>query len=432
VRNSRRQTLLAVLIFSSSTLGWAQEHPNGFFLTSPLSLSSGYDDNFVVGSQRQDDIVSLLNAPAFTWMRSTHRTTFSVDYQPEFEFFARDPDLNAWNHASTLRFLHQVNSTVGIEGGNLFSSTMDPARQLANSVLLLPRGRYLENAAYLSVGYHINPLTKLTFRFDNSATNMDLPGAMAERLDQVTNAGTVTLERSLTRRQKLTGSYSFLHVNPFHPEVWGSASNVHLVAAGYDYDINPSLLVRLSAGLVHSGDASFMGAASVEKRVGDMWLAAAYQRYLSFFGGVAPLTGGPTPEVPFASGLTPTSVYQVVGVRAWGKLSRRVGVQGSVQRALNGVDAQFQAVKGVIAQFRLDYSVSERLTMFARAEHYSENINLFTGSPYSRNRYFGGIEIALFHGPEKENAGYKHGKIPQDSIQLPTEQFDTPAEDKLP
>ncbi len=93
MRNSRRQTLLAVLIFSSSTLGWAQEHPNGFFLTSPLSLSSGYDDNFVVGSQRQDDIVSLLNAPAFTWMRSTHRTTFSVDYQPEFEFFARGSGL---------------------------------------------------------------------------------------------------------------------------------------------------------------------------------------------------------------------------------------------------------------------------------------------------------------------------------------------------
>ena len=69
-------------------------------------------------------------------------------------------------------------------------------------------------------------------------------------------------------------------------------------------------------------------------------------------------------------------------------------------------------------------SVRENLTVFARAEHYAENINIFTTLPFSRNRYFGGIEIALFHAPQRENPRYKHGKAPQDSIDLPKEDFD--------
>lgn len=430
MRTSRRVTRVAFLFLSVWAAGRAQEHPNGFFLTSPLSLSSGYDDNFVAGSQKQDDIISLLNAPAFTWMRSTHRTSLSLDYQPEFEFFARQPDLDAWNHSSTFRFLHQVNSTVSVDGGNLFMETMDPSRRLANSLLLLPRGRYFSNAAYADVGLRMSAQNKLSFRVDNAVTTMDLNGPMAGRLDQVTTAGTVTFDRSVTSRQKVSASYSFLHVIPLHPEVWGSPTNVHLMVGGYNYDINPGLLVHLSAGVVHGSDTSFTGAASLEKRLGDVWVAAAYQRYLSFFGGITPLTGAPA-EMPFPDGLTPTSVYQVVGVRAWGKLSRRVGVEGSAQRALNGVDPQFQAVRGVIAQLRVDYKLRERFTIFARAEHYGENINMFTGTPYSRSRYFGGIEIALFHGPERENLRYKHGKTPQDSLDPPTGEF-PPTEDRLP
>jgi len=428
-RNSRRMAPAAVLVLTMWVPGRAQEHPNGFFLTSPLSVSSGYDDNFIAGSQKLDDIVTLLNAPAFTWIGSTHRTNFSVDYQPEFEFFARQPDLDAWNHASTFRFLHQVNSTISVGGGNLFLSTMDPSRRLANSLLLLPRGRYFSNAAYTDVGLRWNAQTKLTFRVDNAVTTMDLKGPMAGRLDQVTTAGTATLDRSLTSRQRVSASYSFIHVIPVHPEVWGSPTNVQLMVGGYDYDINPGLLFHLSAGVVHGSDNSFTGAAVVEKKLGDLWVSAAYQRYLSFFGGFTPLSGGVAPEVPFADGLTPTSVYQVVGARAWGKLSRRVGLEGSVQRALNGLDPQFRQVKGVIAQVRVDYRLSNRVVMFARAEHYSENINMFTGTPYDRNRYIGGIEIALFHAPEQDNLRTKHGKTPEDSKQLPKET--PPTEEKL-
>src|SRR5579859_4365498 len=88
----------------------AQDRPNGFDLTSPLRLSSGYDDNFVVGSRMLDDTVSILTSPTFSWMKSTHQTRFSVGYETEFELFSRNGNLDAWNHAANLHFNHQLNS----------------------------------------------------------------------------------------------------------------------------------------------------------------------------------------------------------------------------------------------------------------------------------------------------------------------------------
>ena len=73
--------------------GWSQERPNGLFLTSPLSLSSGYDDNFIVGSRALDDSVTLLSSPTLSWFRNTHRTVISVDYQAEGEL---SPGIRSW------------------------------------------------------------------------------------------------------------------------------------------------------------------------------------------------------------------------------------------------------------------------------------------------------------------------------------------------
>jgi len=68
----------------------AQERPNGLYLTSPLSLSSGYEDNFVSGSRVLDGSVTELTSPTLSWIANTHRTMFSVDYMAEFDIFARD------------------------------------------------------------------------------------------------------------------------------------------------------------------------------------------------------------------------------------------------------------------------------------------------------------------------------------------------------
>src|SRR5690348_15325122 len=83
-----------VLMLNPLDALWAQQH-EGFQFTSPLSLSAGYDNNFLVGSQALDDTVVLLTAPTLSWTRNTHRTNFTVDYQPEFEIFSQNSNLNA-------------------------------------------------------------------------------------------------------------------------------------------------------------------------------------------------------------------------------------------------------------------------------------------------------------------------------------------------
>src|SRR5258706_3299543 len=201
----RGQAVLCVgfLALSTGICVQAQEHPNGFYFTEPMSLSAGYDQNFVVGSRKITDTVTLLTGPEFTWLRTTSRSKLTLEYQPEGEIFARDPGLNAWNNSALVRFSHRINSRWSLDAGDNFLSTMDPTRALSNSLLLLPRGRFFENDFYSTLGYRINQVTKLSFRLDNATTTIELEGPLKRRLNLVTNPGTPARDRALTSKQKL-------------------------------------------------------------------------------------------------------------------------------------------------------------------------------------------------------------------------------------
>ena len=135
---------------------------------------------------------------------------------------------------------------------------------------------------------------------------------------------------------------------------------------------------------------------------------------MAFFGGLAPF-GAPLGPIPFGSGLAPDSIYQVVSVRAWGKLTNRLGLEGNVQRALNGVTPENQGIKSVIAQLRLDYKLNDRLTVFTRTEFYGQNISEFSTFPLSRRRYFGGLEIALSRPLDLTEDPHRHKPLPAGS-----------------
>jgi hypothetical protein len=381
------------------------QRPDGFQLTSPLSLSAGYDENFAVGSQTLSDTVTLLTLPTLSWMKNTHRTNFSIDYEPEFELFSQQQDLNAWNHAATLRVTHRINGRLTFEAGDSFLSTMDPSRRLVDSLPLLPRGRFRQNVLYTGLSYRLDRRTTLSFRFDTATLTMALPGAFAGKLDQMSGAGTMTLERIVNRHHALSGSYSYLLVRPLNAGPSASFPGVQKFDLGYIYTVNPGLIFRLSGGMIRGQQSNFMGTAAVEKRLGGLWVSGGFERYLSFFGGLAP--AGAAPGIRFANGLAPSDVYQVASFRAWGKLTQRLGLEGSALRALNGVNPQNQAIKSIIGQFRLAYKLSERLTLFTQVALYSQNVNDFSQLPLSRRRYFGGLEIALSR--PRESASGAHG-----------------------
>jgi hypothetical protein len=398
----------------------AQDHSNGFYLTSPLSLSSGYDQGFIAGSTTFDDNVTLITAPTVAFKRSTHRLEFLADYQPEFDLYANHSELNAWNHAAVTRLQYQINARWSFNAGNLFQSTNDSTRQLGNSLLLLPLGRYTENAAYAAFGYRANNRTKITFRVDNAFTNTDLPGSLAGRLNGVTTAGAVTLDRSLTSRQKLNVSYAFLYSHPLQPFVHGSNTNVNLLNAGYTFEVNPGLQFDLAGGLVQGAETSVIGHAEVQKKLGRVWTAAGYQRYLSFYGAFTPIGGVPPGSVPVANGLTPNAVYQVGALRAWGRLTNRLGLEAGVQKALNGVDPRYGSVRSLVAQLHLSYEISERVSWFVELDHYGQNANAFLETPMSRDRYFGGLEIRLARRAADPNSARKRRAAPPDNA-IPTD-----------
>jgi hypothetical protein len=408
---------LALIVLAAGAVR-GQTHPDGFFLNTPLDLSSGYDSGFIVGSRAVDDNVTLIAGPTAAWLTSTHRTDFSLDYQPEIELFAEHPGFDAWNHVANLRLSYRINSRWSMHAGDHFLSTMDPTRKLENSLVLLPRGRFNQNTLFADLVYRVNGTTKVTFRADNALTIISLPQLLG-RLDNVTTAGTVTVDRIVSSRHQLTGSYSFLHVTPLSPATSGSGSNVDLLILGYTFTVNPELLIRLSGGYVAGAESAFNGSAAIEKKLGGVWVAGGYQRYLGFFGGFTPVGGVAVGTPSFASGVTPNSVYQVFSLRAFGQVTRRIGLAAELQKALSGVDASGQGIKSLIVQSKVDYKVNGRLALFAQVDHYAQNINPFFDQALSRNRYFGGVDITLRRPQEADRGGYRHGKAPQDSQPVP-------------
>ena len=178
---------------------------------------------------------------------------------------------------------------------------------------------------------------------------------------------------------------------------------------------------------MHGHPSAFTGAAAVEKKLGGAWFAAGYRRYLNFFGGLAS-TGASALDVSYASGVSPNSIYQVVSLRTWGNITKRVALEASAQRALIGLNRENRPIKGGVGQLKLDYKLTDRLALFASTEFYGQNINEFAGMAMSRWRHFGGVKIVLTRPPEPENPPRKRGLPPDDSSdkepRLPEEKSD--------
>jgi hypothetical protein len=417
--------VLATLVVAS---GRAQERPNGFYLTSPLSLGAGYDENFVINSTARNDTVSILTSPTFAWIANTHRTSFTGDYQPEFEIFARDQNLNAWNHSMTVRYSYRLTGRLSLDAGDSFLSTSDASRQLAESQFLLPRGRFQENSLFAGLKYRVDHRTILFFRFDHAITTMALSGPLGNSLDQMAYAGSMTLDHTVTSHHSFTGSYSYLHVRPLDGAgTKGYSYNaVNSLHGGYMYTVNSGLIFRVTGGVVHGRDFAYTAGGAVEKQLGGVLVIAGYQRYLSFFGGLAPNSGTAVETVPFANGLNPNSLFQAVSLRARGNLTKRVGLEFKGERGKSSLGDR--NVRSLILQSRLDYKLNDSVILFVRAEYYGQNLSQFSSAPLSRRRYFGGLEIVLSRPPQAGDDARRHGKIPAESTEPQTEEPRAPEE----
>jgi hypothetical protein len=66
----------------------------------------------------------------------------------------------------------------------------------------------------------------------------------------------------------------------------------------------------------------------------------------------------------------------------------------------------------------VDYKLNDRLSFFARAEYYGQNISEFSSFPLSRTRCLGGLEIVLSRPPETD-AAFRRGHQMPDAAAAP-------------
>jgi len=398
----------------ASTAGWAQQ-PSPIQLTSPLGLSSGYDDGLLTGTRVFRDYATIVTSPTFAYRRETRRDRFSTNYQAEFEIFSPDSELNAWNHASTTLYSHRLTPRLSVDVGDFFLSTSDSSRRLAQSQFLVPYGRYRQNSAYAGLKYRFSHRSIVFLRFENAVTTMTLPGADPGRSNQMANAGTGTFDHTVNRQHALTASYTFLHIRPLNrpAEAGASYAAVHNLSGGYAYTIREGLILRTAGGVVRGREYSYTAGGAIEKQWRQLWMMAGYQRYLAFNGGFVPQAA--TGATPFVNGLLADSLFQAVSVRLRGRLTRRVGVDLNGQRGTT--ELRGRGVRSVIAQSRVDYRWSPRLTLFAQADYYSQNLSQFSEIPLARRRFFVGLEIYLTHPPEPETAPRRRGRAPEQPVE---------------
>jgi len=253
-----------------------------------------------------------------------------------------------------MRYSYRLGSRTSLDAGDSFLSTRDASRSLADSQFLLPRGRFQQNSFFAGLKYGFGHRTQLFFRFDDAVTTMTLEGAHARAINQMTNAGTVTLDHTIDRHHSVTGSYAYLRVRPLDQNgpAGSSYPGVHSQNAGYMYTVNPDLIFRVTGGVVRGREFAYTGGGAVEKQFRGLWMIAGYQRYLSFFGGLTANSGTAGETVPFANGLQSNSIFQAVSLRIRGHLTKRVGLEFKGERGQSSLGDR--SVRSLILQSRLD------------------------------------------------------------------------------
>jgi len=375
---------------------------SGLYLTTPLGLSYGKERNLPVGSRLIDDSVFLFQPPKFSLIGKSPRTDFLLDYDPEFEIFDRQRELNAWNHAASLRYSHKMARRLTLEMGDSFLASEDASRQQREGFFLLPRGRFQQNAGYLGVNYRLNPRTALSLRADSAVTKVRLPeNPRSDSMDQLSTAATLSLTRELSRNHRLSGTYSLVKFKTLgsdgesaaHPP--GSSGPLHSVNLVYDYTLTPHFSFELSGGAIRGTLNSYSASTRTEWRSRALRIATGYQRQISVFGGIRPGAGGLDPLPGFATGLLANSLADALTLSFRGNIGKWVGIEGSGEGSRTRSGALRRDIKSIAGRLRLDVRLTGRLIAFSDVGVYRQNLNALIGAPLERTRYSGGLEIVL-------------------------------------
>jgi hypothetical protein len=400
----------------------------GFAFTSPLEVSAGNDNGFLIervvsnglpnpllppgvpaGTAlnepgRYTDQVLLLTAPTVSFLKDSPRREFAVNYQPEFEIFRQNPDQNAWNHNFSAGFAYLLNRKTEIFAGDTLIATQDPARTMQVVSLLLPRSPYRENSFRLSLSRALSNVTRFELQADDTSTVFSRFDPFQSRvLTTQTTGATFALTHMFRRNQRLRASASIFRSRPTSDvganadlaqrDLAGSQKPYYMENLAYQRMFGRNVIAEFTGGGVQgqTGNSLTWGV-SADKRFHQLVIGGG------FFRALQVLAGG---RQFLANGLQSNDVYETAMFRLRGRISQNGWIQFNVVASRDESDIVVQRSKSLMGRLRLTRQLTDRTAVFANIETYRQNKNDFVNAPLVRNRIFFGIEYSF--DPDKGN-----------------------------
>jgi hypothetical protein len=412
MRNSQRHTRVPAICFGIVMLGLGaspargQDRPVNFFLNSPIDVQSGYESGIPNGNTRLNAPATIVTLPTFSLMHMSPLNDFTVYYQPEFEILTSLPSLNSFNQNAGLHWIASISPRWSFTANDVFTSTNDEGQSF-QSTFLLPLGAYKDNGFYSSLNFDLTPNTRIKFRYetafvDYTAVNLSKPLFFS----RIGNTGGVTVDHHLTARMKLSVSYDYLRamslekydnngnlILPFAPTQFATST--------LTYNATPSLLMEVTGGFVHNPTNSYLVGGLVEKHFQHMTIAGGYSRYLTFVGGVTAASVDSAVDVSAAQLLPPNSISNTVSFRTQGYLTYHWGIDTTIMASDTSGTTNYTTLRSAMGGARLNYRISDHLTLFADAGLYRQNANVILPVAISRSRFFGGISYTFSPTPDQ-------------------------------
>jgi hypothetical protein len=383
-----------------------QDRPVTFFLNSPLDVQSGYESGIPNGNTRLNAPATIVTLPTFSLMHMSPLNDFTVYYQPEFEILPSLPSLNTFNQNAGLHWIANITPRWSFTANDVFTSTNDEGQSF-QSTFLLPLGAYKDNGFYSSLNFDVTPNTRIKLRYetafvDFTAVNLSKP-LFFSRLG---NTGGITVEHHLTPRMKLSGSYDYLRAFSF--DKYDNNGNLILpfaptqfATSTFTFNATPSLLMEVTGGFVHNPANSYLVGGVVEKHLQHMTIAGGYSRYLTFVGGATAASIDSAIDVTAAQLLPPNSISNTVSFRTQGYLTYHWGIDTTIMASETAGTTDYTTLRSAMGGVRLNYRLSDHLTLFADAGLYRQNANVILPIAISRSRFFGGISYTFSPTPDQ-------------------------------
>lgn len=362
---------------------------NGFHLTSPVDVTMGREYGILAGNRKLTDTILVIRPSQLSFINKSPRADFSAAYQPEFELFDNNHDLDAVNHTGIASFKFKITERLHFNATDEALVTQDSTRTIAGSLIFLPRRGFKQNMAHAAINYAMSARNTVSFSFDNVAASAPLNTEAFPGEGRVRNAGTVSFARTFQRKQILTGTYSLLN------------GNAQFFGVAYEGEMAPDLVLHLSSGLLKDGGKNYLMSAHLEKRLGAIWINGGYHRFFSIFG--TSVQGG-TPignDLVLPGSVSRTNTYQVFTTGVSGRLGSRVGLEVRAAVTRNNSGTADRDINNNLGRFKVDYGVTDRLKVYTDLQFYSQTYNVFVGSPMDRKRLVAGIQVDISPNPNR-------------------------------